>query len=634
MEKTEENKSIEPLENKVKIEFDSTEEIGSSSQTQEVAFQEKAESEFFEFTPVETIEQVQVDYSILDKSQILNQIDIVLNSENILEVKDQIEDLKSCFYKIHKSEVDGKRLSFIENGGNDEDFNYEDELEIRFKETYKKYKEKRFALSENIEKEKQENLKKRWAIIEELKELLKNTESVNKTFNEFKDIQFRWRSIGMVPQSETKNIWESYHHHVSKFYDFVKINNDLRDLDLKKNFELKNEICVKAEHLLLEDSVLKAFADLQKLHDQWREIGPVSIEKKNDLWERFKTITTQINKRHQDYYLTLKTQETANLNAKIAICDKIETFVSTEIKSTKEWIDKTNEVVELQKLWKSIGYAPRKNNNEVYNRFRKACDDFFLLKRSYFAALKNEEDHNIQLRLDLCIQAEGLQSSTDWKTATAEFIALQNEWKSLGQITRKESDKYWKRFRSACDVFFNEKALYYKDLEKEQDENLKKKHNIIAQINDLVLSDDNEGNLHLLQDIQKEWNEIGYIPLNQKEKTQNAFREAINKKFESLGIDDEKKKFLKYKVKMETASGNKNVDSKISFERTKLHKRSKELQEEIALLENNIGFFAKSKNAESIINEQNSKIEKLRGELELLHKQTKLLDEIERNEAK
>jgi hypothetical protein len=634
MEKTEENKSIEPLENNVKIEFDSTEEIGSNSQTHTEAFQEKAESEFFEFTAIETIEHVQVDYSILDKSQILNQIDIVLNSENILEVKDQIEDLKSCFYKIHKTEVDSKRLSFIENGGNDEDFKFEDELEIKFKETYRKYKEKKIALSENVEKEKQENLKKRWAIIEELKELLKSTESVNKTFNEFKDIQFRWRSIGMVPQSETNNIWESYHHHVGNFYDFVKINNDLRDIDLKKNFDLKNDICLKAELLLQEDSVLKAFADLQKLHDQWREIGPVSKDKKNDLWERFKSITTQINKRHQDYFITLKTQETENLNAKIAVCEKIETFVSTEIKSTKEWIDKTNEVIELQKLWKLIGYAPRKSNNELFNRYRKACDDFFLLKRSYFAILKNEEDQNIKLRLDLCIQAEGLQSSTDWKTATSEFIALQNEWKLLGQISHKESDKYWKRFRTACDVFFNEKTLYYKELEKEQDENLKKKQQIITQINDLVLSDDNEGNLLLLQDIQKEWNEIGYIPLNQKEKTQNVFREAINKKFESLGIDDEKKKFLRYKVKMETASGNRNVDSKISFERTKLHKRSKELQEEIALLENNIGFFAKSKNAESIINEQNNKIEKLRGELDLLHKQTKLLDEIERNEAK
>ena len=634
MEKTEENKSIEPLENIVEKEsFTDVKNDSIQVETPEIN-SKKTESEYFEFTPVDTVEHVQVDYSILDKTQIVAQMKTLLESGNVLESKEDIEDLKVCFYKLHRTDVEKKRSAFIANGGLEDEFQFEDLLETSFKELYKKYKEQRALLNENIEKEKLDNLKKRWALIEELKELISSKESVNKTFNEFKDIQQRWRAIGMVPQQETKNVWESYHHHVSVFYDYVKINNDLRDLDLKKNLEAKVEICEKAEHLILEELVVKAFAELQKLHEQWREIGPVALEKKDELWERFKSVTTQINKRHQDYFTNLKEQEKSNLDAKTAICEKIEGLLANEIESAKDWSEKTIEIVELQKLWKTIGFAPRKNNNEVYSRFRKACDDFFSIKRDFFGKLKGEEDHNKQLRIDLCIQAEALQSSTDWKKTTTEIIALQNEWKSLGQISRKESDKLWKRFRAACDVFFNAKSAYYKGIEIEQDENLKKKQAIIDRVEALILSDDDKNNLQILQDLQSEWAEIGFIPLNQKEKIQTAFRNAINKKFESLAIDDEKKKFLKYKVKMETTSGNRNVDNKISFERTKFHKRAKELNEEIALLENNIGFFSKSKNAESIINDQKSKIDKLRHELELLQKQTKLLDEIERNEVK
>jgi hypothetical protein len=635
MENAEENKTILPLENSVEKEsIIPIENDSILAKSQDVVL-EKTESEFFEFTPIDSVEHLQVDYSLLDKEQIVSQMKQLLDSGKVFEVKDDIEELKVCFYKLHRTETEAKRTAFIADGGVEEDFLFEDLYEVSFKELYKKYKDQKAVLNENLEKEKNENLKKRWALIEELKELVSSKESVNKTFNEFKEIQQRWRTIGMVPQQETKNIWESYHHHVTKFYDFVKINNELRDLDLKKNLESKIEICEKAEQLILEESVIKAFGELQKLHEQWREIGPVAIDKKNELWERFKSVTTQINKRHQDYFTSLKDQEKANLDAKAAICEKIEGFLANEIESAKDWSDKTNEIVELQKLWKTIGFAPRKNNNDVYSRFRKSCDEFFSAKRDFFGKLKGEEDHNKQLRIDLCIQAEALQTSTDWKKATTEIIALQNEWKALGHISRKESDKLWKRFRAACDLFFNAKSAYYKDIEKEQDENLKKKNEIIEKVEALVLTENDQNNLQLLQDIQNEWAEIGFIPINQKEKIQIAFRNAINKKFESLAIDDDKKKFLKYKVKMETSStGNRNVDNKISFERTKLHKRTKELTEEISLLENNIGFFSKSKNAESIINDQKQKIEKLRHELDLLHKQTKLLDEIERNEGK
>lgn len=634
MENTEDYKSNDTLENSVENESVTSVEKDSVSEKTPVETPVKEVSEFFEFTQIDNSEHIQIDYTQFDKGQLVEQLEKLISTGKVLDVKTDVEEIKACFYKLHRIDSDAKLASFLETGGKAEDFLYEDSLEIKFKENYKKYKEQKSLLNENIEKERNENLKKRWALIEELKELVNSKESVNKTFSEFKDIQQRWRSIGMVPQQETKNIWESYHHNVSKFYDFVKINNDLRDLDLKRNLEAKIEICEKAENLILEQSVVKAFVELQKLHEQWREIGPVITEKKNELWERFKSVTTQINKRHQDYFTTIKDQEKTNLDAKTAICEKIEGLLPESALTAKEWSDRTNEIVESQKVWKTIGFAPRKNNNEIYGRFRKACDDFFALKREYFEKQKGEEDHNKQMRIDLCMQAESLQESTEWKKTTAEFLTLQNEWKSLGQISKKESDKLWKRFRAACDVFFNAKTVYYKDIEKEQDENLTKKNAIIARVEGLVLSTDNEENLQILQEIQKEWTEIGFIPLNQKEKIQLNFRNAINKKFESLAIDDEKKKFLKYSVKMGNVSGNRNADTKISFERTKLHKKTKELQDEISLLENNIGFFSKSKNAESIINDQRGKIEKLKHELVLLQQQNKLLDEIERNEAK
>ena len=413
MENTEEINLNETLETNVEKETISSNDAVSTTTTIQDGNETKVESEFFEFTPVNVEEHIAVDYNLLDKNQIIEHLESILLSNNTFEHKDEIEELKVCFYKLHRADAEIKHQEFINNGGIEEEFEFVDVLETKFKDIYKKYKERKALLNEQIEKEKLENLKKRWALIEELKELINSKENVNKTFNEFKDIQQRWRSIGMVPQQETKNIWESYHHNVSKFYDFVKINNDLRDLDLKKNLEAKIDICEKSEKLLLEESIIKAFGELQKLHEQWREVGPVSMDKKDELWERFKSVTTQINKRHQDYFTNLKEQEIANLDAKAAICEKIESFLTNEITTSKDWSEITNEIVELQKVWKTIGFAPRKNNNEIYSRFRKACDEFFTLKRDYFEKIKGEEEHNKQQRIDLCLQAEALQSSTD-----------------------------------------------------------------------------------------------------------------------------------------------------------------------------------------------------------------------------
>lgn len=591
-------------------------------------------SEYIELPTVDISEHEQVDYSSFSKEEIVNHLQNLVNSGRVGDIKEDVEELKNFFYKIHRFEVEARRKTFLESGGVIEDFKFEDPLEVKFKENYRKFKELKAAFNEQTEKERQENLKKRLSLIEKLKDLVSSNEAVNKTFNDFREIQNEWKQLGMVPQSDMKNIWETYHHHVSKFYDFVKINRELRDLDLKRNLDSKIEICEKAEQLILEESIVKAFSELQRLHDQWREIGPISSDKKNEVWERFKSATDQINKRHQEYFIALKEQERKNLEAKTMICEKIEEIVNIENPSFKDWTEKSAEIVEFQKLWKTIGFAPKKNNNEIYARFRKSCDDFFNKKRDFYQTIKDQEEYNKQKKIDLCIQAEGLQASTEWKKTTSELINLQKEWKNIGPVPKKDSEKLWKRFRGACDMFFNTKDEYFKSLDKMQDENLKKKQEIIQKVEALVLSDNQEESLQLLQEIQKEWTEIGHIPLDQKDKIQAQFRDAINKKFETLSLDDSKKKFLKYRVKMENMSSNKNVDDKISFERTKLHKKMKELQDEIVLLENNIGFFSKSANADAIINEVKAKIEKHRQELELIQKQARLLDQIEDQEKK
>lgn len=574
----------------------------------------------------------EVDYSNFSKHAMVDLLKSLVNQQQVGDVRENIDGIKNAFYKLHRNELAEKRQAFLEQGGLQEDFKFEDHDEVEFRELYKKYKDMKSAHNERIEKEKQHNLQKRLAIIEELKELLNKKESIEQTFKEFRDLQVRWKEVGMVPQADIKNIWETYHHHVSKFYDYIKINKELRDLDLKRNFEIKIHLCEKSEELLLEESVVRAFSELQKLHDQWREVGPVPVEKKNELWERFKQASSTINKRHQEYFIVLKEQEKKNFDAKVLICEKIEELLSQPIVSLKDWTEKSNEIIEFQKMWRTIGFAPKKFNNEIYERFRKACDDFFNRKRDFLQKIREEEEVNKQRKIELCIQAEGMQDSTDWKRTTNDFIALQKEWAKIGPVSRKESDKLWKRFRGACDKFFDTKSSHFAGLEQEQGVNLQKKLAIIERVNSLVLSDDQEENLELLKVIQKEWAEIGFIPLDQKDKVQNEFRDAINKKFEVLNIGDNRKKMFKYRVKVDHFNQAKNPNDKVGFERTKLLNKLKALQADIVLLENNIGFFSKSANADALIGDVKAKIERGKQEIETIQQQLKLLKEFESKE--
>lgn len=568
------------------------------------------------------------DYSKMEKNDLVEALKELVAMTDVVAVKGEVEDVKSFFYKQHRAEIDAKKKKFIEDGGEAADFKFVDSLEELFKELYGKYRKNKSDLVERIEKEKQNNLNQRLAIIDELKNLVDKDESLNVTFKEFRDLQDKWKEIGMIPQADIKNVWETYHHHVEKFYDYVKINKELRDLDLKKNLELKIDLSEKAEQLLLEPSVVKAFAQLQKLHDQWREIGPVPREKRDEIWERFKEATTTINKRHQEYFVQLKEQEKKNLEAKTLICEKIEELISESPQSQKEWTEKAKEVIEFQKVWRTIGFAPKKYNNEIYERFRKACDGFFNLKREFFDRLKGVEEENKQKKLDLCIQAEALQDSTDWKNSTTEFIKIQADWKKIGPVPRKDSEKLWKRFRAACDVFFNAKTEHFKVLDSEQDDNLKKKQEIVAKIEAFELSDNHEANIETLQGFQKEWADVGFVPLKEKNKIQKQYREAINKKFDSIDVNNENIKLFKYKMKLKTMSDDNSHNDKLHHERNRLLSKLKGLENDIITLENNIGFFANSNNAEAMIKDVQRKIAKSKKNAELIKEQLRLLDDM------
>jgi hypothetical protein len=500
---------------------------------------------------------------------------------------------------------------------------------LELKDLLNKHKDKKNDYIKNQEILKEENLKKKYEIIDEIKDLLNREESINKTFQDFRDLQKKWRDIGLVPQSKVKDLWETYHHHVEKFYDYININKELRDLDLKKNLEAKIALCEKAEDLLLEPSIVKAFKELQKLHDQWREIGPVAREHKESTWERFRAATKKINKKHQEYFQELKQSQKKNLEAKRALCEKVEAINQEEFDNHKEWEKKSDEVKEIQKVWRTIGFAPKKQNNKIYQRFREACDAFFDAKRDFYARNKELQNQNLQRKIDLCNQAEALKESTDWKKTTNDLIELQKQWKKVGPVPRKQSDEVWNRFRAACDYFFDHKKKYFSNIDQRYEENLKKKQDLIKEIEELELSDNIQENFNTLKEYQKKWSEIGFVPIKEKDKIKEKYQQALNKHFNNLDIDEGKRNLLKFKTKIENVKGSPNAGQRLRKEREKFITRLKKLESDIELWENNIGFFSKSsENAESMINDIERKIQKAKDQIELLEEKVNIIDDI------
>ena len=552
----------------------------------------------------------------------------MLEEQPVQSIRRDVEALKIAFYRIRRAEVEAARRKFVEEGGSEEDFAPAvDGAEVQLKELFKEYRHRRDEFIANLEAEKEKNLQVKLGIIEELKELVNSDETLNHTFNKFRELQQRWKETGIVPQQNVKDLWETYNLHVENFYSFIKINKELRDLDLKKNYEQKIALCEQAEALVLEPSVVEAFHKLQKLHDEWRETGPVANEYKEVLWERFKAASSRINKQHQEHFESLKGEQVKNLELKTELCAATEELAAQPLTTRKEWNRASDRLLEIQKTWKTIGFAPKKDNNRIYERFRTACDKFFEAKRQFYAGVKAEMEHNLQLKTEICEAAESLMNSEEWKKATDELIALQARWKEIGAVSRRHSDAIWKRFRAACDKFFERKASHFASVDGEHEENLRQK---LALLDEMAAADVKAGGYDVIREFQRRWGEIGFVPIKQKDAVQKKYKAAVDALFNTLRGSERDRSMDRFKEKVSSlkASG----DRRLRTERDRLYNKVRQLEQDIALLENNIGFFSKSKNAEAMIAEVRAKIERAKQEMQAAIEKVKLIDQEENKE--
>ena len=573
------------------------------------------------------IELPPVDYSGFSRKELVETLALIVENRPPAEIIDDVTRIKELFYKKTKAEFNEKRLEFAKEGGNIDEYRPEpDEFENRIKVILETYRTRKSDYNRVQESEKQENLRRKLSIIEQIKDLVNREEAINKTFQEFRNLQNEWHSTGIVPQSALKDLWENYHHSVEIFYDYIKINRELRDLDLKKNLEVKIVLCEKAEELLMEPNAVNAFKLLQDYHNEWREIGPVPHETKNDVWERFREATSKVNKRHHEFFEKQKDEQKSNLEAKVALCEKVEEIAAGEILTFADFREKSDTIMECQRLWRTVGFAPKKHNNKIYQRFRTACDKFFEKKRSFFAESKEIQVRNLQLKTELCMKAEALQESTDWKDTSDMLIRLQKEWKEIGPVPKKYSEKIWKRFRMACDAFFTRKSEFFQGRDTSYEDNLNAKLAILKELEAFDQGDDVKAGFEKLKDIQKRWMDIGYVPFNRKEEIAKRYKEALNKQFDRLKLDDEDKNILRYRSKVDSARSDPRAARKVRNEREKFFSKIKQLESDIVLWENNIGFFAKSANADAMIREVEEKIAEARRNIKTLEEKVKLID--------
>lgn len=573
-----------------------------------------------------TEEFEQIDYESLSREKLVELLESLVNRDDINGVKTQVGLIRAAFVHHSKALQQQQKEEFLAAGNREEDFEYiPDDIDHRFDAVFAIYKEKKEQIAEEIERQKQANLEAKLAILEKLRALINSEESLKKTYDEFRALQDEWRKIGVVPKSENNSLWQNYHFLVEKFFDKVRINRELRDLDMKKNLESKIELCEKAEELLLEPNVMKSFKELQRLHDKWKEIGPVPSEYKEEIWDRFRTATEKINARRREYYDKLHEDLQSNYESKKALIEKVREIVDNPTESIKEWEARTKNINELFNIWHSIGPAPRKVNDQIWSEFKSLMDQFFKQKAEFFARIKEQQMHNYNLKLDLCIQAESLMNSTDWKNTTQELIKLQEAWREIGPVPRRHSDKIWKRFRSACDYFFRAKEAHFAEIRNKEKENLRLKEELIKQVEEYPYTNDKAENLKVLKEFQRKWVEIGFVPFQEKERLQTAFRKAISQQLDKLKINPVEMDDSSFRSRIEhakdTPEGQKAIIREINFLQGKINK----MTEDVTLWENNLGFLANSKNAEILRQEFEKKIEKTKQEIKFLEAKVKFL---------
>ena len=561
----------------------------------------------------------------LTKEEILNRLKEIENDvESASRV--EIDGLKQAFYKIHVSEAEEAKQQFIANGGAEADFlPTPDPMEEEFKQIMSAIKEKRNQSYAEQEKQKEMNLQVKLSIIEELKDLIESPEDPNKNYAEFKRLQQQWNEVTLIPQGKANELWKNYQLNVEKFYDLLKLNSEAREYDFKKNQAIKLHLCEAAERLTEEEDVVSAFHQLQKLHQEFRETGPVAKELREEIWQRFKNASTIVNRRHQKHFEQLKEQERQNLDQKTVICEIVEGIDYTELKSFIDWDNKTKEIIALQNKWKTIGFAPQKQNTKIFERFRKACDTFFQKKAEFFKQTKDEMAQNLEKKRSLIERAEALKDSTDWKAATDEFVKLQKQWKEIGPVARKYSDAVWKKFIGACDYFFEQKGKATSSQRSAEQVNLDKKKGIIAQLKELQTQVEDSEAAQKVRDLMKEWNETGHVPFKEKDKIYKQYRELVDSAFKQFNMSAAGRKFSNFKATV------KDIQEKgaqtIYKEREKLVRNYETLKSELITYQNNLGFLTtSSKKGNSLLDELNKKVEKLQEDIKQAEEKIKELD--------
>lgn len=569
-----------------------------------------------------------------DSSELLSVEEIVQKLRDLFASeypqRKEVDEVKNQFYRSLRAETETQKAAFIESGGESIDFVVDESaIYAEGKDLIQKIREKRAEIIARENALKEENVAKKLAIIEQIKHIVETQshEDFNKTYQDFRALQQQWSEIKLVPQDKVNELWKEYQRHVEKFYDLVRINNEFREYDFRKNLELKTELCEAAERLDEEADVISAFHQLQNLHQEWREIGPVARKDREEIWNRFKDASTLVNKKYQSHFESLKEKEEEHLALKTALCEKLEAIDYTKLKSIKDWNAKVKEVLDIQKEWREIGFVPKKWNTKIYERYRAACDFFFRNKNDFYKSMHGEMEENLQKKLALCERAEAMKESQDWRKTTQDFIAIQKEWKSIGIIPRKYVDSTWKRFIGACDYFFEEKKLHTSSQREEEVQNLEKKKEIIEKIKQIDTALSSDEAMPMLRELMDEWYGVGHVPFKMKDKVYKEFYDVTEAHFERLNIDKLDRKLDSFKSNISDIAKGGNAKGQLLREREKLMRQHERMKNELQTYENNIGFLSvSSKKGNNLVDDMNQKVKKIKAEIDLLVKKINAID--------
>ncbi len=585
----------------------------------------KSEGEEIKPEGEEAVEQQTVRYSLMTKEQLIDAL-AGLVEKPVDEVRDDVNAVKHAFYALRKQEIEKEQQEFIDKGNELAAFAVmPDPTEDQLRGLLNKYKEKKAEQLAAIEAEMQSNLEKKREILKQIAGLAEDTDNINKHYQQFQQLQQDFKEVGVVPPSEDKALWKDYQSQTEQFYDLWKMNKELRDYDFKKNLDAKQQLCEEAETLAAEEDVIAAFKKLQDLHNKWREIGPVVKELREDLWKRFKDASTVINKKHQAYFDEVKEHEKENEAAKLALCEEVEAIDTAAFDSSEKWNDATKKVIALQEQWKTIGFATRKVNNDLFLRFRKKCDAFFAEKSSYFKNKRVQLADNLAKKQKLCERAEALKDSTDWKKATDEFVALQKEWKAIGTVPKKDNEVIWKRFISACDYFFDNKSKNTSSVKQEERSNLAAKQKIVAELKAIEDGMSKDDVRKLLKSLSSQYQEIGHVPYKEKDKIYEEYKNALNAVYKKFDLNENRSRFENFASNVNEISSDKN---KLYRERERLVRQYEQKKAEIKTSENNFGFFTiTSKSGNSVLKEMERRIARAKEDLLDIEKKIELIDE-------